>query len=453
MAGLRLGGLASGMDTEGVISQLMAIESLPKQRFILQQKLAEGRKTAVEDVARQLRALSTAVADLRSISTWADTQTVTSSDAAKVSARTVGSAPPGNVTVKVTQLARVEQRFYDWGAPDSALTIDGKAIDTSGVADAQALADRINGTADITVYAGVMNGQLVLTGKRLGEPIDVQNAGGLTAGTVVAAQKTKYSINDVPQLPDTTASVVQPPGLPGVELTLKAVTTDPVTLSITAPGPDTEKVKTKLKAFVDAYNATVDLVRGKLGEARVRQPSVAADFVKGQLRGDSALSSMLANLRQAVGPVVDATATTVDTLAELGISIESAIEGSKPSAGALAGKLKIDEEKLASALAGSPDAVENLLGAGGTPGLAQQLEGFLDPIAKTTTGYLARSATEADANAAAAKTRQTDFDRRLALREERLRAMFSAMETAMNASQTQSSWLSGQLSGLSSANG
>jgi flagellar hook-associated protein 2 len=436
------------MDTEAVISQLMALEALPKNRMVSQQRLAEGRKTALEDVARQLRALNTAIGDLRSATTWGDVQTLTSSDAAKVTARQVGSAPPGNVTVKVTQLARVEQRFYDWGMPDASFSIDGKAIDTTGVTDAAGLAAKINATSGITVYAGVMNGDLVLTGKTLGQAIDVQGKGALVDGTVVAALATQYSINDVPQ-PDTVATVVQPPGLPGVELTFKDVAPAGVTLSVTPPGPDPEKVKAKVKAFVEVYNSTVDLVRGKLGEAKVKDPSVTSDFVKGQLRGDPALTSLLTQLRQAVGPVNDLTAG-IDTLAEIGVGIEQAKTGTKATPEALAGKLKLDEAKLASALASDPAAVEQLLGSGQATGVAQTLEGILDPVTKAATGYLARNSTTADADIARAKDRQADFDRRLALREERLRSMFTAMETALNASQTQSSWLTGQLGGLPS---
>jgi len=41
-----------------------------------------------------------------------------------------------------------------------------------------------------------------------------------------------------------------------------------------------------------------------------------------------------------------------------------------------------------------------------------------------------------------------DMDDRLALKETSLRAQFTAMETALAQSQTQSSWLSGQLASL-----
>jgi flagellar hook-associated protein 2 len=450
VAGLRLGGLASGMDTEAVISQLMALEAQPKNRLITAQKLAEGRKTALEDVARQLRTLTTAINDLRSVSTWGDVQKLTSTDDTKVGARAVGSAPAGNVTVEVTQLARSEQRFYTWGAPDPAFAIDGVAVDLSTATNATEAAAKINGTSGITVYAGVVNNQLVLTGKTLGQAIAVTGQGAMTQTDLVAAQKTRYKVNGVFQ-DDTTASVVQPGGLPGVELTLKGVTASPVTIAIGAPGPDTQKVQDKVKGFVDAYNSTVDLIRGKLTETKVKNPTVTSDYVKGALRGDLALGSMLGQLRQIVGgSTADTTPAVIDTLAEIGVAVPKSSGTSEPTADALAGKLSFDTEKFASALASNPNAIENLLGGNGVSGVSQALDAIVEPINAAASGYIARNQTSASNEAKLMIDRQTAFDRRLAIREERMRQMFSAMESAINASQTQTSWLQGQLSGLPS---
>jgi flagellar hook-associated protein 2 len=436
------------MDTEAVITQLMALEAQPKNRMITAQRLAEGRKTAFEDVARQLRTLTTAINDLRSISTWGDVQKLTSTDETKVGARAVGSAPAGNVTVEVTQLARSEQRFYSWGAPAANFAINGVAVDLSTATNATEAAAKINATSGIGVYAGVVNSELVLTGKTLNQPITLTGQGGLTQTNEVLGQPTRYKVNGIFQ-DDTTAGVVQPGGLPGVELTLKGMTTGPVTIAIGAPGPDTQKVQDKVKAFVDAYNATVDLVRGKLTETKVKNPTVTSDYVKGALRGDLVLSSMLSQLRQAVGgSAADTTPALVDTLAEIGVSVPKATGTSAVSADALAGKVSFDTEKFAAALAANPTVVEDLLGGNGVSGVSQALDGIIAPINTAATGYIARGQTSASDQAKLMIDRQTAFDKRLALREERMRQMFSAMESAMNSSQTQTSWLQGQISGL-----
>lgn len=458
MAGISLSGMASGLDTESIITQLMALEAKPKTLMQTQQKQLTGRKTAFEDVARQLRALSTAVADLKSTLTWGSTQKVTSSDDTRISARISGAAPAGNVTVNVTQLARSAQSTYAFtpsGTGTLTLTtsdIDGVdapktvGVDLTGVTTLQGAVDKINATTGVPVFAGIVNGKLVLTGKTAGESLTASLDGTpMTPASSVTAQNTEYTINGIPQDP-TTKSVVTPGGLPGIELTLK--NTGSATLTVTPPGADTDKVKEKLKAFVTAYNASIDVVRTKLSETPVKSPTTDAQFATGQLRNDFTLSKLQMDLRSAVGGA-DLTPGVLDTLAELGITVPKASADGKPSADALAGHLVIDDAKLTAALA-DPDAVKKMLGASGIDGVSQQLSNIIDPIAKASTGYLARSQSAADSQIKDYTERIADFDRRLSIRESRLRARFTALETALSQSQSQSSWVSSQLGTLPS---
>ena len=59
--------------------------------------------------------------------------------------------------------------------------------------------------------------------------------------------------------------------IPGVRLTLKGVTTAPATVTVTEPALDRDAIKSKVKAFVDAYNAVVDTTRSKLDRAARRR--------------------------------------------------------------------------------------------------------------------------------------------------------------------------------------
>ena len=43
MAGIQVGGLASGMDTESIITQLMSIEQVPRTRVARQQVTVQAR--------------------------------------------------------------------------------------------------------------------------------------------------------------------------------------------------------------------------------------------------------------------------------------------------------------------------------------------------------------------------------------------------------------------------
>jgi flagellar hook-associated protein 2 len=89
----------------------------------------------------------------------------------------------------------------------------------------------------------------------------------------------------------------------------------------------------------------------------------------------------------------------------------------------------------------------------GVPGFAQRVEGLVQQQIGTTdaldsTGTLdarLKGSTDEQKRLADVMTRT---ESRLAAKEKRLRAQFAAMEAALQASQTQGAWLSGQLAAL-----
>src|SRR5688500_6388191 len=104
-SGLRLGGLSSGLDTEAIVGQLMALERQPRARLERKQAAVQARQDALRDIATKLKALKTAAQNISSAGTWAPTQTIESSDSARVGARVVGSIAPGTCNVEVQQVA------------------------------------------------------------------------------------------------------------------------------------------------------------------------------------------------------------------------------------------------------------------------------------------------------------------------------------------------------------
>jgi flagellar hook-associated protein 2 len=461
MAGLSLGGLASGMDTDAVISQLMALESQSKTRLTVQQYKTEARKTALDQVATKLRALKSAADDLKSVGTWGNVQTVESTDAARVGARFVSGAAVGSYSIEVTQLARADQRFYDYTAPASASTISiasgadpAVTIDVAANATVDDVAAAINAASTSPAFASVVDGQLVLSGKKTGVGLTV-TAPDLAEDTAKhrAARMAIYEIDGVEQPHSLSNTVTN--GLAGIELTLKSLTTSPVTVTVGAPGPDQTKLKEKLTAFVDAYNSTVDLIKAKTEEKTVRSPSLMSDYGKGVLRGDPGLTGLLSRLRQTVGDVFagdpgSPNPAEYDQLSDIGIGVPAAEATGQVTADRLAGKLVIDDAKLTAALS-DPVAVRRLLGGiSGVDGAAQAIAGVLDPVARTGDGELAERSEAATREVNRIKDRQLAMDQRLKMKEERLRAQFTAMETALASSQSSMSWLTSQISGLAS---
>ena len=466
MAGLTLGGLASGMDTNTIVAQLMSIEAQGKTRLLAQQYRTEARKTALDQIATKLRALKTATEDLRSVTSWTTVQTVETSDAAKIGATYKSGAAVGSYSISVTQLARAEQRFYTY-TPNAgaATTISIKAgteptdptisIDIAAGADVNAAAAAINAKSDSPAYASVVDGQLVLSGKKTGLALTVSGSTLAEDTTKLReARVAKYTIDGGAELQSASNTVT---GLTGVELTLKGITTSPVTVTVGAPGPDQAAMKTKVKAFVDAYNSMIDLVKGKLEETPVKSPTTQADYAKGALRGDPGLSGLLSKLRVAMsdtftGDPASPNPAAYDQLSDIGISVPAAQAGGAATPDRLAGKLVIDDTKLTNALTSDPVAVRRLLGGlGDVAGATQAITAIVDPMSRLGDGDLAKRSEMIDREVTRIKDAQAAMDRRLKLKEERLRAQFTAMEKALSSTQSSMSWLTGQINGLTGA--
>ena len=114
-----LSGIASGVDTNTIVEQLMSLERRPLVVTEQQQQLGTARKTALNDVATRLRNLSSASADLRSVTLWAPKQAVEPSDPSKMGARITAGAGTGGYELNV---ARAEQRTFSYTAGEASVS-------------------------------------------------------------------------------------------------------------------------------------------------------------------------------------------------------------------------------------------------------------------------------------------------------------------------------------------
>ena len=453
MIGIGLTGLASGLDTEAIISQLMAVERNPRVRMDLREGQIETRQSALKDISTRLKNLKTAAADLRSISVWADTQTVESSDATKLSARRLSGAGPGGYSIEVTQLARAEQRTYTFtpNASASSITIDGVQVDLAANATLDDAVAAINGKSDSPVYAVNVSGQLVLSSKTTG----VAEGFAASGSTIVEdAPKAKVGLDASYKVDggavQTSGSNTVTGAIPGVELTFKALGTASVTVG--APAPDKAAIKDKVKKFVEQYNSTVDFIRGKLEEARDPRATTSSAANKGVLRNDSMLNGVLRELRQSLSEAFGGGPTSVDELAEIGITSGAATGSGTVSQTAIDGKLVLDESKLDAKLSSNLLDVRRMLGAvTGVDGFAQRFEGIIDPYTAAG-GQIDDRLDAANSELDRLKDSMDRLDTRLEQREKRLRAQFAALETLLAQSQSQGQWLGGQLAALPQSN-
>ena len=85
-----------------------------------------------------------------------------------------------------------------------------------------------------------------------------------------------YTVDGVAKI---SAKNVVTDGIVGVELTLKVA--GAVTVSVGGLTVDKDAVKAKVRAFVEQYNSTVDFVRSKLMEQKVKDPETDAQRQQG----------------------------------------------------------------------------------------------------------------------------------------------------------------------------
>jgi flagellar hook-associated protein 2 len=453
MAGLTLGGLASGIDTDAVITQLMAIERAPQSRLKLKESVLQARQTALSDVATRLRSLQTAVKDLSSVTTWADTQSLDVSDTTKMTAKRLSGSAPGGHVMNVTALARSEQHSLTFAPGAGTLSIGATNIDITATDTGQDVADKINASPGAPAYAvwvkdpggDTTKDRLVLTRKETGNftaQLAITGPAWTSSDVAKAGVDAAFTIDDDPVVKNSKSNVVTT-AVPGLELTLKATGTTTVTVG--PPAPDSDAVQKKVQAFVDQYNSTIDFIRGKLEEKSIPKATTEADARKGVLFNDTQLTGVLRQLRNMVADKVDGLTGSVTSLADLGVSTGTA-SGGKSSADAIAGKLTLDAAKLTDALANKRLEVKSFL-TDSTNGIATKLNAFLDPIARSD-GAVATRAKQTGEEIKGIDDQLAMMEDRLTAKSDRLRAQFAKMEAAMSASQSQGSWLSAQLSRL-----
>src|SRR3954454_18699493 len=142
-----ISGLASGVDTSTIIDQLMAIERQPQTRLKTQVSLSAARKTVLSDIQTRLKNLQLAAEDLKSVTLWANSQTVDVNDPTKVAASLSGPAGAGSYQLNVATLARGSQRWYSYAPPaadDSISFSNGHSTTIAAGATIDAAVQAIN---------------------------------------------------------------------------------------------------------------------------------------------------------------------------------------------------------------------------------------------------------------------------------------------------------------------
>lgn len=444
---ITFGGLATGMDTGGIIEALMKIERQPIDRLERDKAYFTNRLKAFSDLDSKLSDLQAKAEAIDSVKEL-NAPSVTTGSAEFFTASADSTAELSNYQIEVVSLAQrqkdVSQGYADsdsmtFGTGDltlnvggvaNTITIDGSNNSLAGIAGA------ING-AGLGVSASIIDDgsdspyRLVLTA----DTVDVTNpfsldATGLSGGTevnplagnVVAAAQAEIKVDTISIKSDTNTITG---GIPGVTLELLKKNEAGVT-SVMDVSSDPDATKAKIKDFVSAYNNVIDFIDSQKD----------ADWAH-----DSSFRSVTRSLQNMLTtPQVGS--GTYSTLAELGVETQRN------------GTILLDETALSDAMTTDFAGVISLFAGGdGLEGVSTTFANYLDTITDSIDGLYASKKAGTDRNNRIIDSQMERMEARMVSREETLRAQFSAMEALVSGLNAQSSFLTQQMSALSSMNG
>jgi flagellar hook-associated protein 2 len=450
-APISFNGLASGLNTNEIISALLSVERAPITQLSNERTALEGQQSQLRSLQSELNQLTFSGHELGSPLLFKSAQTAQSGEPGRVAATVTTGAAVGGYEVNVTQLANSGQRTFTFKSPAAAqkFTIDGHEVSLAAGATAQDLANTINADSSATVYAASPNGETIIlstreTGATGAGFIAVAGAGeALTEKPELAKEgrNAQYTIDGVA---GSSKSNTLTEAIPGVTLTLKALTTTtgPVTVSVQPPGPNASAVVAQVQSFIKQYNAVVGKIQTQLTTKPPTSRLSASELQTGTLFGDLDLTTLVNRMRQAVyGPVKELPAE-MSSLADIGISTGAASGKSTPSQSAVEGQLTLNTAQLESALAAHPAEVEKML-----QGWAKGFQSIVEVNAGPGGSLEARI--EGDGTQATQMSQRiTTMNEMLAVRQKALQTEFIAMERVVQQNQAQASWLSSQMASM-----
>lgn len=444
---IQITGLASGLNTQQIVQQLVDIAGLPVSQLNVQQTGIQTLNTTLSSLQTALQGVAFNAQSLGDPGLFASSQSVNTSDQSLLTATTSGGAPIGSYSVSVTQLANAASRSFNFTSPSAAdtVTIDGQTVSLAAGASANDFIKAVNSNAKLDVYAASnSSGQIVLssraTGTQTGSYIQVSDTTGSLAEDTTkayAGQDAQYSIDGVAGTPSASDTIAN--AIPGITLTLGGVTTsNPVTVTVSPPGPSTSSITSAVTAFVQAYNAAIGQVQTQLTTAPPTGTSNAST-----LFGDPDLETFLSNMRSANYAPGAGLPTGMASLADIGITTGAASGDAPTSAATLSGQLQVNSTTLANAISTNPQGVEAVLqqwsqsfysivnneaGPGGT--LDTRIQGDNDEISQLGNQI-------------------SEQNNMLVLKQQMLTQEYAQLESTMSNIQSQGSWLTGQISSIS----
>jgi len=506
---IRLSGLASGLDTETMVKDLMKAHRAPLHKLLQKKQLEEWKRDSYREINALLLDLRNKVFDMKLQGTYAKYK-VTSSNESVVTARATGSHTSSTLQISVTQLAEVsssistdpisgdsgkinpdakleteQSKFKNASSgfgssfkikvfqPDGTFKEEEFTIDPANESLNDVLKKVNNSSLGITLFYDAASDKVSMSTNHTGDNTDPVNGAEIqiTGGTFLtdvlhledadSGKNAQFTLNGLPTERTSNTFTIN-----GMEYTLKSKGNATVTATA-----DVDAIFNTIKGFVDKYNEVIAKINSKVKEKRYRDYQPLLDEQKqemsekqielweekaksGLLRSDSILTSTLYEMRRALSTNVSgASDPKFDSLSEIGITTGSYMED---------GKLYIDETKLRNAISQNGSKVVELFTRTSSAtnaeanfnesGIAQRLYNQLVNTMKKITEQAGSSGSLSD-NSLLGKSINSieeEIDRwedRLAGIEDRYWRQFTAMEQALQRANSQSAWLMQQFGG------
>ena len=455
--GISLDGLSSGLDTTTLITTLMTAEAQPQTLLKNQVASTTTEITALQSLNTRIAALAdtaTANAKAGALDVYA-----ASSSSTAISATTSPGATAGELQVIVSALARnqvgVSAAMAQWPSPATVTIVGHDGTKTEITPSSNSLDDvakAINASA-----AGVTATKVASGTDGSGNPVyrlqfSSKSSGVSGAFTVYqgsAADVTAGTATDVLAAPGAAivktaqdASVTLWAGssaeqtitsstntfkdlLPGVQVTVSAVTTDAATLTVARDAATETKTAS---AFVDSLNSIFTTISNQSATTTGTNADGTTSITAGVFTGDSTIRDINSKLINAATAPINGHSPS-----EYGIVITST------------GLITFDSDKFQAALAADPTTVNAALAT-----ISQRVADVATTASDKYTGTLTNKITGDKSTVTALNKQISDWDIRLASKKDTLEKTYSAMEVTLSNLKAQQANLTSQLASLTS---
>lgn len=472
MAGISSPGLGSGLDINGLVTKLMALEQQPLKVLAQKEASYQAKLSAFGSLKGALSALQTAAKTLTSTTSFTS-MSASVSDSTVLTASADTTAAAGIYDIAVTSLAKnhIARSNTTYNLADTLKggTLAIKIGSTGGVggttvnvtiADGSTLSvarDAIN-TAKAGVTATIVNdgttNRLILTSNTTGASGNIRITATQTGtGGTPTAPGVVQNLTDFDYAGVDTATMIQTRPADNAVFTVNGLVvtrssntvTDVisgVTLNLVKEGgsakltvaKNTAAAKTSIDAFVKAYNDATKLLRDtSTYNASTKQASI--------LTGDSTVRNLQSMLSSNIHTHRTGVLDGVASLSDIGIAMQKD------------GSLVTDSAKLLAALGDTSKDVTSLFTATttGNKGIAVRFNETLEGVVGSR-GLISGRTDGIDASIKDIGKRREALQSRLVEIEKRYRAQFTSLDTLVASMQQTSNYLTQQFTSLQNSN-